>query len=203
MKDFAMRVFDWSHERMYGPSNLRNAPDHTLPGDVRIREWEAARDRYGPNSIVFADRCARWANVRFSQARRALDAWWENTIWSSAKALTARYVLQTLGTEVGRNGIGPDIWVNAAQEKVQMTATLPVVVFSDGRFNNEFVRARQLGWELWHIERPDARISGGVPGHESEIDMFGPVLQRLRTRHYLNNQTLQHLEAVARQWTAE
>lgn len=48
---------------------------------------------------------------------------------------TARYALQTLGTEWGRNLIDGNIWVNAAISKALKSKR--VVVFDDVRFDNE------------------------------------------------------------------
>lgn len=72
---------------------------------------------------------------------------------------SARSMMQTLGTEWGRDQVHPDMWVKVA------TANLPTrVVFDDVRFENETVAIRQTGGVI-------VRLSGrgGIAGsHMSE-----------------------------------
>lgn len=54
-------------------------------------------------------------------------------------------LLQVLGTEWGRNTVGPDIWVNFAKARIQklldptkISCEFPLFVIGDCRFENEF-----------------------------------------------------------------
>lgn len=68
---------------------------------------------------------------------------------------TPRYLMQTLGTEWGREMIGPDTWLSIAEQRSRgfRTAGMPVV-FTDVRFENEATWIRRLGGAIWHVLRP-------------------------------------------------
>ena len=97
-----------------------------------------------------------------------------------------REVMQLMGTEFGRNMIGPDIWIRALESRIQRIRNfvdtydprvVPVaewwsgklasghlqLVISDVRFANEAAWIREHG-ELWHLSRPGK----GLTGHASE-----------------------------------
>jgi hypothetical protein len=78
---------------------------------------------------------------------------------------TPRHAMQTLGTEWGRNCIGPDFWVQAWLKAIEGKNR---VVVDDCRFPNEGVAVRMLGGKVWHVIRPDvsqqqAHASEGQP----------------------------------------
>ena len=80
--------------------------------------------------------------------------------------VSARHMMQTLGTEWGRSCIHPDFWVMIARAKTQrIMADGRSVVIDDVRFPNEAAMIRDLGGELWRIDRPGVSYSGS---HESE-----------------------------------
>lgn len=64
---------------------------------------------------------------------------------------TPRHAMQTLGTEWGRNCIGPDFWVQAWLKAIEGKER---VVVDDCRFPNEGAAVRMLGGKVWRIERP-------------------------------------------------
>lgn len=66
--------------------------------------------------------------------------------------VTPRHLMQTLGTEWGRNTIHPDIWVTLWERAVE--ARSGHVVVDDVRFPNEVDIVRSLGGQVWRIERP-------------------------------------------------
>lgn len=69
---------------------------------------------------------------------------------------TPRYALQTLGTEWGRNLIGPDLWKNAAMSRAKIAlANGQRVVFDDVRFDNEAVAIREMGGEIIELLNPN------------------------------------------------
>jgi hypothetical protein len=80
--------------------------------------------------------------------------------------VSARHMLQTLGTEWGRACIHPDFWVMIARAKAEriMNGGGSVVV-DDVRFPNEAAMIFGLGGELWRIDRPGVSYDGS---HESE-----------------------------------
>ena len=80
--------------------------------------------------------------------------------------VSARHMMQTLGTEWGRACIHPDFWVMIARaETRRILADGRSVVIDDVRFPNEAAMIRDLGGELWRIERPGIAYNGD---HESE-----------------------------------
>ena len=92
-----------------------------------------------------------------------------------------RHLAQTLGTEWGR-AVQPDLWLRLAANKMMMASREDAAaqfVISDVRFANEADFVRQLGGQIWRIERADAP---SVREHvsESEID-------RLKVDQYIHN----------------
>jgi len=80
--------------------------------------------------------------------------------------VSARHMMQTLGTEWGRACIHPDFWVKIARAKTQRIINDGVsVVIDDVRFPNEAAMVFELGGELWRIERPGVAYNGD---HSSE-----------------------------------
>ena len=80
--------------------------------------------------------------------------------------VSARHMMQTLGTEWGRACIHPDFWVMIARAEAQrILADGRSVVIDDVRFPNEATMIRELGGELWRIERPGIAYDGD---HSSE-----------------------------------
>ena len=80
--------------------------------------------------------------------------------------VSARHMMQTLGTEWGRACIHPDFWVMIARAKVERIMNGGgSVVIDDVRFPNEATMIRKLGGELWRIDRPSVSYDGD---HSSE-----------------------------------
>lgn len=79
---------------------------------------------------------------------------------------TPRYAMQTIGTEWGRDLIGPDIWINAWRHKVETYFKDGIdVVCDDVRFPNEVTAIRELGGKVVHIHRDEVLAT---PVHASE-----------------------------------
>jgi hypothetical protein len=69
--------------------------------------------------------------------------------------VSPRYLMQTLGTEWGRNTVNNDVWLLAAKRNLQNSPALDNlgVVIPDVRFENEADFIRENGGLLLHISR--------------------------------------------------
>lgn len=86
-----------------------------------------------------------------------------------------RELLQTLGTEWGRNHIASDIWLRVAARRIekyrQSKPCLHIagIVVSDIRFENEADWLREQGGQVWHIKRKAGNcLDGQAAAHSSE-----------------------------------
>ena len=93
-----------------------------------------------------------------------------------------RELLQRLGTDVGRNMIDPDIWVNMAMRKAE--AIVGPVVFDDVRFPNEVHAIVHARGRVWRTVRTGV---GPANGHESESALDDFLLPPVRNHRDLNN----------------
>jgi hypothetical protein len=89
--------------------------------------------------------------------------------WEAAKAWPeVRGLLQRVGTEAGRLVIDEDVWVSLVYRKIyaaQADAEVIGVVVTDVRFANEARMIRDLGGEIYRVERPGV---GPVNAHASD-----------------------------------
>lgn len=100
-----------------------------------------------------------------------------------------REMLQSMGTEWGRKMVKDDLWLEIARRRIQ--AGGPFVVVRDVRFDNEAEMIREMGGEVWLVERPGAETC--VP-HESEKG----VSKKLVSRVIRNEGTLRDLADAVR-----
>ncbi len=71
--------------------------------------------------------------------------------------VSARHLMQTLGTEWGGTLIHPDIWTMWMSKRL-VTETSGYLVFDDVRFENEAALIRSLGGLIIHIDRGGAGV---------------------------------------------
>lgn len=84
--------------------------------------------------------------------------------------VSGRWLMQSLGTEWGRNLVGPDVWINGLLNSPDFKAALlrsPVVI-NGTRFTDEAQAVKGLGGKIWKVTRPgfipDSHISeAGLP----------------------------------------
>ena len=73
---------------------------------------------------------------------------------------TARHVMQTLGTEFGRDQVHPDLWIDTWRIKVSdLLEAGEGVVVTDIRFQNEADAIKKLGGRVFRVVRP--RLTNG------------------------------------------
>lgn len=103
---------------------------------------------------------------------------------------TVRKILQTLGSDWGRETIHPDIWVKLAHRKVEECLDAGVsVVMDDLRFPNEYEMLIQLGGTPVRVTRPGTQPHSA---HQSE-----GLLESYPMLELQNNGTLPQLRACA------
>lgn len=78
--------------------------------------------------------------------------------------VTMRHLLQTLGTDWGRELINPTIWTNIAADEIAEQMDWTDVVVDDVRFESEAMLIRDFGGLVIHLVRP----GGEFDGHASE-----------------------------------
>ena len=93
------------------------------------------------------------------------DPYWQANKEAIIPALGAspRRLMQTLGTEWGRQLINPELWLIFAKQVLINYG--PGMVVADVRFENEAAWVRAQGGRVIHIERPN---TVGVEAHVSE-----------------------------------
>ena len=97
---------------------------------------------------------------------------WQDRKWKESPipwiGKSPRQLLQTLGTEWGREMIHPDLWTNAAGRRLRAVMDFGMatgMVVSDVRFHNEADWILENGGVLVEITRPNVQ---GVQPHISE-----------------------------------
>jgi hypothetical protein len=100
-------------------------------------------------------------------------------------APTPRRLLQTIGTDWGRDLIHPDLWIHIWLFRARCSAG---VIADDVRFNSEANAIRQLGGSIWAVTRPGATDASGHPS-EAGID------PQLINHHIINNSTIDNLRS--------
>ena len=94
-------------------------------------------------------------------------AWLGNS--TTHEPVTPRYLLQTLGTEWGRDMVRKDLWLillKRAIDRVSAMRPIAGVVVSDVRRDEEAELVLARGGELWGVRRME--IATAVRAHETE-----------------------------------
>jgi len=86
---------------------------------------------------------------------------------------TPRYILQTLGTDWGRNQINDQVWLLVASRKIETLRELGYsVCVTDLRFDNEADLIREAGGTIWHVNRDNRiQVAAGAEKHASEAGL--------------------------------
>jgi hypothetical protein len=91
-----------------------------------------------------------------------------------------RQMLQSLGTEWGRDSVHPEIWVRIAMERaIPHLAVGRGVVITDVRFDNEAAAIINAGGEVWRVTRPGWRcLADSTASHQSEAGVSDQLIAR-------------------------
>jgi hypothetical protein len=187
IKAYTKKVFDFSLSQLWGPSELRNAPD----------------ERYPRPHVPMPD-----DGPRCLHCGKKLDG-------VVCSYLTPREALQQLGTEWGRR-MWPDTWISLAIRLANEIMSCPrtrhpsgdftsswaldrvnLVVFSDVRFRNEASAIVDAGGEVWKIVRPVAGLAGMAGAHASETEQ-DDIAETSFSEIIVNDGSLEELHEAAR-----
>lgn len=159
--------------------------------------------RTGKDTLVNFIRAARGHGYRYGFAdpiKRMLialnidctDPFWIDNKESEIPALgvSLRRLMQTLGTEWGRELINPDLWVILAKQVLADNG--PGMLISDVRFENEARWIRSVGGRIIHIRR------GIAPLIESHVSEAGIAAEPTDIMIH-NNGTLQQLQEAVQE----
>lgn len=166
LKNFAELVFQFSKEQLHGPSEKR---EELHPIGASADFWDQAFQRlmcHRADFILSLD----FAKEKQIEAQEALTLWFMNERQHALNhGLTARRILQTLGTEWGRK-LDPTVWLRAGVRSAQAAQREPgqPVVIVDGRFGNEGDFFRERGAMVVKIVGPPRE---GAPEHASEAEI--------------------------------
>lgn len=102
-------------------------------------------------SVLFGwDRDMLEGKTKESREQRELpDPFWTEKL---GRDFSPRHALQLLGTDLFRDNLHPDIWVFAAEHKLNQLKSTNVVI-SDIRFPNEINMIRRRGGKIWWVYR--------------------------------------------------
>lgn len=144
-------------------------------------------DEWAFEPIAFADPIQAMALTLFEEA--GVDAAWalERVLKDKPApelGWSYRRIAQTLGTEWGRDLMGPDFWLQVAAHKVRVARMHQAsVVISDVRFPNEAGWVIEQGGVLVRVLRPDLQpLPADAATHTSEHHA-----ERLPVHHELPN----------------
>ena len=141
---------------------------------------EHLRKSHGFAVVAFADPIRAALSKIFGFDSHDLEELKETDIPWLGKS--PRYLMQTLGTEWGRELIHPDLWLRLVERKIDFLLSendFPGVIIPDVRFDNEAAWVRQHG-QLWHLKRLDAPAvhphvsENGIQPYESEPVLINP-----------------------------
>jgi len=92
-----------------------------------------------------------------------------------------RQLLQSLGTEWGRDLIHPEIWIRIAMERASQHLSVGrCVVITDVRFDNEAQAVLDAGGEVWRVARPGWRcLAEDASSHQSEAGVSDRLVARI------------------------
>jgi len=116
---------------------------------------------YALNPIVAFE----WDLVRPIYLNEVIDLYGWDGVKSTRYAPEVRRLLQRFGTEVGRNILGQNVWVDATFAVTDVTKNY---IVTDCRFRNEAMGILRKGGKMWRINRPGV---GPVNDHISETGL--------------------------------
>ena len=188
MKRFSQKLFNFTDDQLWGPSDKRNAKDDRKVWDAAVQNFQNVAGILISEAVPASQGIGAYKSLLtwFSSIRKQCEG--------GKLEFSPRTILQTLGTEWGRN-ISPDLWSTFVFERVLpllkagytysqrhgVGAKMPIpyrgVVIADVRFISEINTIKVFGGTVARVKRmslinKEADI-GGVKNHVSEKEMKG------------------------------
>ena len=151
-------------------------------------------ERYGYQRVSFATPVKAMAitmleHLGYSTMRATQLVYEEKSTLIPEIRTTSRHILQTLGTEFGRECIHPELWTICwTAQACQLLAADTPVIADDVRFLEEAHAIKSLGGEMWHLSR-DGYVRTTTHASEGGLDDYLSFDFRI-----LNNGSLHSLQ---------
>lgn len=147
-------------------------------------------EHHGFVRVRFADPL-KGAAKEMGLTHEQVDGTLKETPCSLLRDKTPRWFMQWFGTDVIRDQIDKDFWVNAWKLRVQAAPVGTPIVADDVRFPNEVETIFKLGGYLVRVSRPDNTLNVGKHESEAHIDSF------ICDAHIINDGSIRDLERKA------
>lgn len=121
--------------------------------------------RHGFERYAFAGPIKAGIRAMFGLDGRHTDGLLKECALASLGGKSPRQLMQTLGTEWGREHVAPSIWVDLGLDYWHGLPEGRSLAITDVRFENEAHAIRRAGGVVLHIVRPEAEA---VAAHSSE-----------------------------------
>lgn len=127
----------------------------TTAAEVFVREGGFKRVRFADPIKKMVRQLLISAQIPEDQTWEYLDGDLREEPIPVLNGVTARYLMQTLGTEWGRMQVGPYLWLNLTKEEIQRHLNSGYnVIVDDVRFLNEVNLLRGMGGRIVEVQRP-------------------------------------------------
>ena len=191
LKEFAQAVFEFEPMTLYGSSEKRNEVFVEWASDSR---WIRAEQKLQSVTPEWTKRVrlTYYDSPEHKQLQTAVHVWFASLRSESlGRGLSARRMLQTLGTECGR-AVDADIWARYGFNRASnfLLNDYRCAIITDCRFVNEARIAFSQGHQVWFIDRPSAGLEGENGKHSSEAEVRSFEMRQYITHTVTNNGTL-------------
>lgn len=154
---------------------------------------------YGFKNVKFADPLknmvrALLAEMQFDKrtVERMIEGNLKEQVIPGFSTVTPRHLMQTLGTDWGREAVDNGLWLKVARRKIErLLSQGHHVVVDDLRFPNEWDLLDDMGATLVRLVRQDPSVTQGDTRYEGLLCEF-PF-----DRHVLNNGDIEELRFKA------
>lgn len=177
-----------------------------LAGYARVGKSEAAKGLQPDFKVVaYADKLREFlytlnpiVGTRGMRLQKVIDRYGWDGYKSTQYNDEIRRAIQTLGTDCGRNMIGPNVWIDSTFRSMNNVGRQDYVI-ADVRFPNEAQAIVDRGGFIVRIDRPGY---GPVNDHASETSMDKWEYDAIIVNNVLP-EGLRHLMRTTAKWLAE